>query len=239
MKKNRGRAFYFRAAIVIAMATVAAFEIMSGVGTTCVAFWPEKWGEEFANYVPYAGVYQAITIVTLIVGLAASVVTYAFIRREKWAFWAAIIVLVAGIASGGIHMYYSDLLRDSTAPASMRVYLDILVLVFLFVVRLMPVWKELNLPEVNQNEASYNIPTGASFVASGLGIMSTPLYTGTSHTYNGVNYVDYLLPDLYIIGGILLIIGLGLFTMAKFNLHINSALNYIWRNAVAKLGSNS
>lgn len=234
MRKGRDRAFYFRAAIIVSMASVAAFELMSGVGTTCVAFWPEKWGEAFANYVPYAGIYQAITIITLIVGLAASVVTYAFIRREKWSFWAAIVVLAVGIASGAVHMYYSDMLRGSTAPASMRVYLDVLVLLFLLIVRFMPIWKEINSPAANQNEASYNIPTGISFAASGLGIMATPLYTGSSHTYSGVNYVEFLLPDLYIIGGILVAIGISFFVLAKVDLHINSGLSLIWRKTVSK-----
>lgn len=226
---------YVRGTTIVLMASVAAFSIMSGVGTTCVAFWPDRWGEAFAPIIPYAWIYQIIVVVTLLVGFAASMTTYAFVRGEKWAYWGSIVTILIGIASGGTHMYYSSMLRGSATPANMRVYLDIITLLFLLIIRMPGIWNKVDWDRPKKGQGSYNIPMGAAFLAAGLGLLSTPLYATPSHTFDGVNYIDFLFTEILVVGSILTVAGLGLFVLAKFGIDIKSLLIAAWDKTVGLL----
>lgn len=98
-------------------------------------------------------------------------------------------------------------------PAAVRVYLAILTILFLVFIKLLKV--DLNRPMGKFR--SYGTPTGMALLAAGLGLLSTPLYAGPSHGDN----LNYLLPELYIIGGIFSITGLTLIVLAKLGIDLN------------------
>lgn len=223
-----------RLSIVILMSLVASFSLMSGIGTTCVAFAPAKWGDAFVALIPYASIYQVITVITIIVGFAASIITYAFVRGDKWAYIAAIITILVGLISGAVHVYYSSTLRGSATPANLRVIIDVVALLFLLIIRLPSIWNKIDLTKPMGNKRSFNFPTGAACMVTGLGLLSTPLYAGPSHTFDGINYVEYLLPELYIVGGIFCFMGISLIIMAKFNLDIEHGFVQIWNKTFQK-----
>lgn len=233
--KKRDFATKIQLSVVIMMSMVAVFSLMSGIGTTCVAFAPDKWGDAFLVLVPYATTYQVITVITIIVGFLASIITYAFIRGDKWAYYAALSTILIGIISGGVHVYYSSTLRGSAVPANMRVIVDVIALIFLLVIRMPNIWNRIDLTKpMGKKKGSYNTPTGTAFIITGLGLVTTPLYASPSHTIEGVNYVEYLLPELYIIGGIFLSLGIGLIVIAKFGFRIEEGLSYLFRKKLSE-----
>jgi len=175
-------------------------------------FRAENW-EGFEHYAEYSAIYQVITVITLMAGFVASIVTYGFLKGEKWAFNTAIITMLIAIASGAVHMWYSNMLRGSTMPAAVRVYLAILTILFLVFIKLLKV--DLNRPMGKFR--SYGTPAGMALLAAGLGLLSTPLYAGPSHGDN----LNYLLPELYIIGGIFSITGLTLIILAKLGIDLD------------------
>lgn len=210
--KKWDRTDWLKAIAAILLAGTAAMLITSGVGTVCVAWGAENW-EGFEHYAEYSTIYQVITVITLMTGFAASLVTYGFLKGEKWAFNTAIITMLIAIASGAVHMWYSNMLRGSTMPAAVRVYLAILTILFLVFIKLLKV--DLNRPMGKFR--SYGTPTGMALLAAGLGLLSTPLYAGPSHGDN----LNYLLPELYIIGGIFSITGLTLIILAKLGIDLD------------------
>lgn len=227
--KRRDFSTKIQLSAVILMSMVSVFSLMSGIGTTCVAFAPDKWGKAFAAIIPYATTYQIITVVTLIVGFAASIITYAFVRGDKWAYYAAILAILVGLISGGVHVYYSSTLRGSAAPANLRVFIDIIALLFLLIIRLPGIWNKIDLTKpMGKTKGSFNTPTGTAFIVTGLGLLSTPLYASPSHTNEGMNYVEYLLPELYIIGGIFCAMGIGLLVMSRFGLNLEKGVSFLW-----------
>ncbi len=211
---------YVRGLIVVLMATVAVFSIMGGVGTVCVAWSAASW-PPFRALAEYSAFYKATVFINLGVGFAAAIITYAFIRAEKWAYKAAIWTLAIGAGSGLIKMYVSNMLRGATSPTEVRVYVTIAVLVIMLIIRLPFIWNKIDLTRSDGKSGSYGIPTGMACMAAGLGLLGTPYIAGPSHTYDGVNYVNYLLPELYIIGGIFLGVGVGLLTLVKLGVNID------------------
>lgn len=217
--------------LVVMMSLVAVFSLTSGVGTTCIAWGAENW-KPFAKLAAYASTYQAIVIATLIVGFAASIITYAFIRGEKWAYLAAIITVVIGLGFGIWHVNTSMTARGSATPGNLKVYVDALALIVLLIIRIPGIWNKIDLTKpMGKNKGSFNNPIGMAFSFIGLGLVTTPLYAGGSHTFDGVNYVDYLLPELYIYGGISLLVGFTLILLTKFDLRIERGLGLIWQKA--------
>lgn len=226
---------YVRGIIVVTMAMVAVFSILAGVGTVCIAWGAANW-PPFRAFVPYQGIYQTITIITLMVGFAATVIAYAFVRGEKWAFNAAIVAILIGLVSGGVHMYYSDMIRGSTTPASLRVYVDIIALVVLFIIRMPFVWNKIDLTKPLGKNGSYTIPTGMACVAAGLGMLSTPFYAGPSHTFDGVNYVNYLMTELLVIGGVLVGFGAILLVLAKMKVPVDQWVVSLFKRTAGLFG---
>jgi len=215
--------------VVVMMALVAAMSLTSGVGTTCVAWGAEKF-KAFEMLSAYSSTYQAIVIGTLIVGLAASVITYAFVRGEKWSYITAVITVVIGLIIGIWHVDTSMTARGSATPANVRVYIDALALIVLLVIRMPKIWNKIDLTKpMIKKKKSFNNPIGVAFTFVGLGLVTTPLYASPSHTVDGINYVEYLLPELYIYGGISLFVGLGLILMTKLDLRIERGLVFIWQ----------
>lgn len=220
-----------QALLVIMMALVAVFNLTSGVGTTCIAWGAENW-KPFASLAAYASSYQAIVIGTLIVGFIASIIAYAFVRGEKWAYITALITVLVGLVIGIWHINLSLTARGSATPGNLKVYVDVLALLVLLIIRIPKIWNKIDLTKpIGNNKGSFNNPIGMAFTFVGIGLATTPLYSNSSHTFGNVNYVDYLLPELYILGGIFIFVGVLFMLMTKLDLRIEKGIGYI-RNKV-------
>lgn len=215
--------------LVVTMSLVAVFSLTSGIGTVCLAFGAENW-KPFAKLAAWAFEYQTITIATLIVGFAASIIAYAFVRGEKWAYIAALVTVIVGLGFGIWHIQTSLEARGSAAPGNLKVFVDAFALIVLLIIRIPGIWNKINLTNpLGGNKGSFNNPIGMAFAFVGLALVTTPLYAGPSHTFGEINYVSYLLPGLYIYGGISILFGLGLMLMSKYDLRIERGLSFLWQ----------
>ncbi len=213
--------------LALTVAVAAVFSIISGIGTVCLAFRFESY-PMFPGLAPYVGALQLITIVTLVVGFLLAILAYAFIRGEKWAYYGSLIVLLIGFGFGLWHMYISSTGRGAVAPGNLRVIIDGAAILLLLVVRIPMIWNKLDLTKpLGSKKGSYNNPVGMAFGLAGLGLLTTPLMAGASHTFGEVNLMSVLLPELYIIGGAFLAAGIGLVVMTKFGFTIERGIAFI------------
>ncbi|MFA5537341.1 MAG: hypothetical protein WDA53_09250 [Bacillota bacterium] len=205
---------FIRGLIIVFLGATALFNMSSGIGTTCLAFDAASY-PPFKKLADYATFYQASVYLYTLAGFALVIITYAFIRAEKWAFWSAVgVVLVSGVYSV-IHVYLSRMLRGSSLPNDIRMIADIATLIVLIIVRLPFIWNKIDLTKKPEGDASYAIPTGAAFLVSGILLFFVPMMSASSHTIDGVNLAATLQPQINIIASLLVVIGGGLIALVK------------------------
>ncbi len=210
--------------LIAALAVVAIFTLTGGIGTTCVAWNAKGLGPIFAPMADYATFYQSTVVINILVGLALFMITYAFVRAEKWAYNAAVITLFIGGGSGAVKMYISQMVRGGTAPTNVRVYFTVAALIIFLIARLPFIWNRIDLTRKPEGETSYSIPTGMAFLAAGLSQLAITLFAIPSHVVDGVNYVNYLAVQFYVISGVLTVIGAGLLLSVKYKLNLDARL---------------
>ena len=119
----------------------------------------------------------------------------------------AIITLFLGTVIGAIHVFVSEALREKSVPANFVLYANILTLI---------VFLALSTPKY-RDRINFSRPgdTGTQSTASGLAaimagalLLSVPAMVGSSHIYQGNNWVDVLRTTICVGGG--LVIGGGL-----------------------------
>lgn len=219
--------------LALTMAIASVFSLISGIGTVCLAFAFKNY-PMFPGLKPFVGQLQLITIVTLVAGFIFAILAYAFIRGEKWAYVASLITLLIGLGFGAWHMYISMTGRGGVAPGNLRVIVDAMAIVILLIVRLPMIWNKIDLSHpLGSDKGSYNNPVGMAFGLVGLGLLSTPLYAGAAHTFGEINFIQALLPELYIIGGGFLLAGISLMIMSRFGLKIERGLAFVSQKAFA------
>ncbi len=195
-----------RGLLVVFMGLTAVFTLLGGIGTVCVAWGAEKW-KPFAVLVPYKPIYQTATIITLIAGLAGFLVTLALLRGEKWAYGGSLVTLLVGIGTAGTKMYYSHMLRGSTAPTNFRLYVTVLTLLIFLAVRLPGIWKRVDWSKPPERFGSWSTPAGLTMFVGGIVALTTPVWAGSIHTVNGYNLVNVIWPELLVGGGLFVLMG--------------------------------
>ena len=96
---------------VVMLGLTAAFTLLGGAGTTCVAFNADTYGPAFAGFVPNMPMYQLFVYICIAVGIAGLVVTWAMVRGRRRAYtWAIIVILLSGIMAA-VQMHYSSTIR--------------------------------------------------------------------------------------------------------------------------------
>ncbi len=213
--------------IVLMMAMASSFSFIAGVGTSCVAFGMQDLGSAYKSILPFQGIYETITIVTILVGLVGIYITYAFMRGKKLAYVSALITLVIGFFFGVIHVYLSTTYLGSGIPANVRVYLDAIVIIFLLVIRYPNIWSKIDLTKpMLKNKKKAKNTLGSAFIIIGISLLCSPLYVSSSHIISGYNYIESLLPLLYVVSFI--IIGFGIGILIKDN-----TVTFIQRGIIA------
>lgn len=226
---------FVRGTIVAFMATTAVFMLLSGVGTTCLAWNAANMGGANANLAEYSLFYKTAVFLYLIIGFIASITTYAFIRGEKWAYWVSVVALSIGAIYSVAHVLLSQSLRGASLPNDVRMIVTIATLIVLALVRLPWIWNRIDLTRKPEGEGSYSIPTGMAFVIGGLSVLLVPMMSLSSHIIEGVNYVAILQPQLNIIGGVMIAVGTGLLALIKLGFNPDAWIIAIYN----RLSSNS
>lgn len=198
---------------IVFFGLTTAMNLLGGIGTSCAAFltkqYPQFWVliKEDMQWL-----YQGLVITTVIVALVGIWVLVQLIRRKKNAFRNALIVLVIGTILAGIQYYYSMQLFGKAAPANMKLYINVATLV-LFLIYLIPGVKQRVNFSSNESGADKDTAAGLAAIILGVLLLTTPVWAGPSHTYQGVNWVTLLQTELNLSG--ILLTGGGIAILAR------------------------
>jgi hypothetical protein len=173
---------------ILFMGLTAAFTILGGAGTTCVALAAEKY-DSMVGIAPYKWLYVIFVIATVAIGVMMARATLLLVRGRPNAYRYSLISLVLGIVVGGIHIAASRALRGSSMPVDAVVYSAVLTLIIFLLFRLPGVWQKVDFtrakPADNQKAG------GAAAIVAGLLCLSIQYWMAPSHTMNGgINYGD-------------------------------------------------
>jgi hypothetical protein len=197
---------------ILFMAITSVVTILGGAGTTCVALSPAKYGPKFAAIAPYQWLYILYVLIGIALGILGIRATIRLIRGKENAERCALIVLVAGVVAGAIHMYTSRALRGSSMPVDGVLFITVLTLVIFLLFRL-PKVREMALFQKEVREDSAAAGGMTSFVAAAI-VLSVQMWAQADHIVNGNNLADTFHNSLIWIGAGLLLLGFGLLSKA-------------------------
>ncbi|MBC8336593.1 MAG: hypothetical protein ISR59_06855 [Anaerolineales bacterium] len=196
---------------ILFMGLTAAFTILGGVGTTCVALDATKY-EGMEAIAQFQWLYIFYVLATTAIGILGIRGTIALVRGKENAYRDALIALISGTVIGIVHILTSRSLRGSSMPVDMVVYATVITLIVFLI---------LGLPKVKQlvdfEKSDHNGKTaagGMTAIVAGMLFLSVQMWAGPTHIFDGVNLADHFHTQMMVGGGILLVVGLGLLIYA-------------------------
>ncbi len=204
----KGLAKTLRIIAIVLMGLTTVMTLLGGIGTVCIAWFPERW-ESLAVMAPYKPIYQTATIITLAAAIAGGTVTYGLIRGRKKAYTTALIVLLVGLSTAGVKMYFSNMVRGSVAPTHIRFILTSITLLVLLLLRIPGVWSQITSTGA-EGPPDSGAAASVALILGGVVTLTTPLWAGPTHTIDGYNWVLALRELLIVGGGTMIVLGLGL-----------------------------
>jgi hypothetical protein len=156
-------------------------------------------------------IYQVMVYVSLVAGIALAIVTYAFLRGDKWFYIGALISLIVGGGMAAYQMYMTSTLKGvsffQTAPTNVRFYITIATLIAFVIVRFPGIWNKSGLGHGGSGGGSFTAPTGMALMLTGVLLMTAPMWASPGHVIDGFNYVTTLQIPLLVDGLALTIAG--------------------------------
>jgi hypothetical protein len=211
MNDTTGKVLRIVGIVFFGLTTV--MNLLGGIGTSCAAFFTREYPPFWALIKQdMQWLYQALVITTVIVALVGIWVFIQLIRRKKNAFRNALIVLVIGTLLAGIQYYYSLQLFGKAAPANVKFYINAATLV-LFLIYLIPGVKQRVNYSNEESGADKDIAGGLAAIILGVLLLTTPIWAGPSHTFQGENWVMLLQTELNLSG--ILLTGAGVAMLAR------------------------
>ncbi|MGD2157688.1 MAG: hypothetical protein PVG14_16480 [Anaerolineales bacterium] len=207
---------FLRFVAIVLMGLTAAFTLLSGVGTTCVALAAENY-DSMTALAPYKWLYVLFVLFTTAIGVLGVRVTVRLVKGRENAPRAALTALVLGILVGVIHMAVSRSLRGSSMPVDPVVYTTGLTLIIFSLLRLPGAREKVGFERVKGDDENVG-PTAAAItlLLSGALTLSVGLWAAPTHTMNGgVNYADAFHVPMTIAGWGLILFGIGLLVWTR------------------------
>ncbi len=203
---------------IILMSLTAAFTLMGGAGTSCVALNPTGFGGSFKGIAPYQWLYILFVLVTVAIGVMGVRAVVLLVRGRRNAYRYALIALIAGAVVGLIHILVSRALRGSSMPVDMVVYTTVLTLVIFLIFRIPGVWQAVDFHKPETDPASGTNATAAAMAVCGVLALTIQFMMAPTHTISGVNYANVWHTALSLVGGLLVLGGAGTFYYGKFSI---------------------
>ena len=211
MNDRTGKVLRTLGIIFFGLATL--MNLLGGIGTSCAAFFTKQYPPYWALIKEdMQWLYQGLVITTVLVGLAGIWVTVQLVKGKKTAFRNALIVLVIGTILAGIQYYYSMQLFGKAAPANVKFFSNAFALI-LFLIYLIPGVREKVSFSKNNGSADKDTAGGLAAIVVGVILLTTLIWAGPSHTFQGENLVNLLQTPLYISG--ILFTGAGIALLMK------------------------
>jgi hypothetical protein len=174
---------------IILMGLTAAFTILGGAGTSCVAINPNGFGGGFSGIAPYQWLYILFVVVTLAFGVMGARAVLLLIRNRTNSYRYALIALIGGTVVGVIHMLVSRSLRGSSMPVDMVTYINILTLGVLLIFRFPGLWEQIGYGKPVKTTPT-GMTGGMTAIVCGAICLTIQYWMGPTHTIGGVNSAD-------------------------------------------------
>jgi hypothetical protein len=204
MVHNSFFAKFLRFSGIVLMALTAGFTLLGGAGTSCAALFPAKY-ESMAALAPFQWLYILFVLVGVALGVMGIRATVLLIKGADKAYRDAMIVLVAGVIVGFVHIYASRELRGKSMPVDAVVYTNLLTLIIFLLFRIPGLWQGVDFSKGDRK--SNTTAGGAAAIMLGLLTLTIQFTMADTHTWNGINYADAFHILLTLIGTALLLFG--------------------------------
>jgi len=175
---------------IVLMSLTAAFTLMGGIGTTCVALNPAGFGGKFAGIAPFQWLYILFVVVTTGIGAWAVRVVVQLVRGEKGSYRRALLVLACGIVVGGVHTAASRALRGSSMPVDMVVYTTFLTLLVFLLFRLPGIREKIRFEGGDEGGQKGQAAAAIALAATGLLTLTVQFLMAPTHSIGGINFAD-------------------------------------------------
>lgn len=173
---------------ILLMGITALFTIAGGLGTTCVALDPTRYGENMAPLAPFQWLYVIFVIVTTAIGVMAARAVFLLARSRPNSYRYTIIALVLGILVGVIHMLVSRSLRGKSMPVDGVVYTTVLTLIIFLLFRIPRIWQGLGYTMGHTNDKTGPNAAAATMLVTGILTFTVQYWAGPTHTWGGMNW---------------------------------------------------
>ena len=191
---------------IILMGLASALMILGGIGTICIAFWPEKY-PSLAMMAQVKPIFQVAAITTIIAGLLGVWITIRLRRFTERSYLYAVLILLLSLATAGVKMYFSSKLRGSVAPTNIRFDFSLIVLIYFLILRIPGLWEKVKYTARSQDDEG-NAGAAIAAIIGGALTLTVQYWAGPTHTMGGVNYADVWHTQLAVIGWALVLGGI-------------------------------
>lgn len=191
---------------IVLMALTGGFTLLGGVGTTCAALFPTQY-ESMAALAPFQWLYILFVILGIALGVMGIRATIMLIKGADKSYRDALMVLIAGVVIGFIHIYASRALRGKSMPVDAVVYTTLFTLAIFLLFRIPFIWQGV---DFTKGSVKSNRPAGgAAAILLGLMTLTIQYTMASTHTWDGVNYANAFNTAMTMAGTALLLLGLG------------------------------
>jgi len=185
---------------IVLMSLTAAFTLLGGIGTTCVALNPTGFGGKFAGIAPFQWLYILFVIVTTAIGVWAVRVVVELVRGKRGSYRRALIVLAAGVLVGALHTAASRALRGSSMPVDMVVYTTLLTLIVFLLFGLPAVRQKVGLERGDNGGTKGPAAAAIALAATGVLTLTVQFLMAPTHSIGSINYADVWHAALSVLG---------------------------------------
>jgi hypothetical protein len=208
MSRNKLWAKALRILGIVFMSLTAAFTLMGGAGTTCVALNPAGFGGKFSGIAPF----QWLWILFVLVGVAAGIMgvraVVLLVKGTQNAWRYTLIALLIGTGINAIHLLASRALRGGSMPVDGVLYMNVITLVIFLLFRIPGIWQGVDYEKPAGEKKSGKNAAAIALVATGLLTMTIQFIMAPTHTMGGFNYADVWHTALTLIGIALILSGI-------------------------------
>lgn len=211
MSTNSFFAKFLRFIGIALMGLTAAFTLLGGAGTTCVAVNPTGFGESMAPLAQFQWLYVLFVLAGIAIGVWGIRATIKLVRGTPDSYLTSIQALVAGVVLGGLHIYMSRLLRGKSMPVDAVVYTTVLTLAVFLIFRIPGIWQAVNFDKGSRNGNTGGLAAAITLILVGISALALPFMMAGSHTFvaGGINWAATWSLPLNLIGVLLMVDGLG------------------------------
>ena len=197
-----------RIVAIVLMSLTAAFTLMGGAGTSCVALNPAGFGGKFAGIAPYQWLWILFVVVGIIAGILGVRAVVRLVKGQPGGYRAALIALLLGTVINAIHLYASRSLRGSSMPVDGVLYMNLLTLVVFLILRIPKIRQGIQLERPSSQKPDGGGIAAIALAAVGLLTLTIQFLMAPTHTIEGFNYADAWHVSLTMIGSGLILAAL-------------------------------